>query len=142
MVMMIVMFLVQMVIASTLGALALLVVAPLTADRRPDFEEAFKAMFIVYLCLHIAGRLMRFLLADLDPTLYEAVGAVVGFVVLTIVLGYVIEATIPRAALTAATLIALLVLFRLGLRALGDALDEGPEASSLAPIPAWIPMLA
>lgn len=115
--------LISVVIAAAIGAVLLMIIAPFTADRKPDFAEAFKAMFIAYISQFFAGALVGLLMMDADPATTQIVGAVVGFAVLTVVLCYTIEATVPRGALTAAVLIALGVL-------IGMAWDAAIAASA------------
>ncbi len=101
---MILSFLISLAVSAAIGALILMLIAPFTAQRRPDFEDAFLAMFMAYLCQRLASPLLAFVLPDLDMQTLALVQLAVGILVLTVVLGYVIEATIPRAFLTAVVL--------------------------------------
>ena len=120
-------------VAALFSGLVLMLIAPITANRRPDFAEAWKAMFIAYLCQFFAGFLLAIIMVDASEATIQVAGAVVGFVVLTVVLGYTIEATVPRAAITAIVLIALGVLFRLALAAITDHLDADDATTSAWP---------
>lgn len=123
--------LIGITIAAAVAGLVLMLIAPFTADRKPDFAEAFKAMFIAYLCQFFAGILVALVMINADEATTQVVGAIVGFLVLTVVLCYTIEATIPRGALTALVLIALGVLFRIALVALAASLAGDDTSSSL-----------
>ena len=114
--------LISVAISAAIGAVLLMIIAPFTADRKPDFEEAFKAMFIAYICQFVAGAIVGLCMLDADPATTQLAGAGVGIIVLTFVLAYAIEATIPRALLTAAVLTGLGVLLGMAWDALAASL--------------------
>lgn len=114
------------VIGSAIFAPVLMLAARLVGDRKPDYSEAFVALFwgniAVSICNFILG--LVFLEAE-DPLGPAVISVAVGFVVLTLVLGAKLEMTFGRAALTSlvmyAVIFAVLFVLLLSLGMLGAA---------------------
>jgi len=126
-------FLLRVAVMAAIAGFILMLIAPFTADRKPDYAESFKAMFIAFLCQAFVDVGLVFALDGMDETAATGIAALVGFLVLTIVLAYQIEATLPRAALTAVALIAIGVAIGLGIRAATASMRGEEDVSRALP---------
>ena len=94
------------IIAVVTGLVLMLLARPL-AQREPSYGEAWGAMFTAHFVGGLAQIPLELMLATADIVVYAVVSNVVGLIVLTVILSYKIEATVPRALLTAAVMMAL-----------------------------------
>lgn len=108
-------------VAAAITGLILMLISPIVADRKPDFADAWKAMFITYIGQGFAGFLIAITMHDADPNLRVGVAAVVGFLILTFCIAEQAEATLPRAVLTA---VVMTIITMLGFVVLGEWIES------------------